>query len=281
MKTGLVLEGGAMRGMYTAGVLDILNENDIKVDGVIGVSAGVIHGVNYVSNQKGRSIRYTLKYRRDKRYMSIKSLLKTGNMVETDFCYHQIPEKLDVYDNEAFKNSGIDFYAVCSNVETGLPEYIKCTDVFQQMDVIRASASMPFFSRIVETESMKLLDGGVCDSVPVKKFMEMGYDRLIVVLTKTKGYLPKAASASTAKRIYKDYPKFADAIITRRIRYYENLNYVNEMENNGEILVVRPSYEVNISRTEKNLARIWEMYNLGREDAKDKLEDIKLWVQKQ
>ena len=129
MKTGLVLEGGAMRGLYTAGVLDILNENNIKVDGVIGVSAGVVHGVNYVSGQKGRSIRYTLKYRSDKRYMSVHSLLKTGNMVETEFCYHEIPEKLDPFDNEAFMNSGIEFYAVCSNVETGKAEYIKCEDL--------------------------------------------------------------------------------------------------------------------------------------------------------
>lgn len=281
MKTGLVLEGGAMRGMYTAGVLDILNENNIKVDGIMGVSAGVVHGVNYASGQKGRSIRYTLKYRGDKRYMSVRSLIKTGNMVETEFCYHTIPEELDPYDNEAFMKSGIDFYAVCSNLETGKAEYIKCDDLFKQIDVVRASASMPFVSQIVETNGMKLLDGGVCDSVPVKKFKELGYDRIIVVLTKTKGYIPKANSPFLAKKVYKEYPKFCDAIITRRIRYAENLKYVNEMEDNGEIIVIRPSKKVDISRTEKNLAKIWEMYNLGREDAKEKLDEVKKWVEKQ
>lgn len=280
MKTGLVLEGGAMRGLYTAGVLDILNENNIKVDGVIGVSAGVVHGVNYVSGQKGRSIRYTLKYRSDKRYMSVHSLLKTGNMVETEFCYHEIPEKLDPFDNEAFMNSGIEFYAVCSNVETGKAEYIKCEDLLRQIDVVRASASMPFVSQIVETEGFKLLDGGVCDSVPVKKFMEMGYDRIIVVLTKSKGYIPKPNKPFLSKKKYSEYPKFVDALITRHLRYSENLRYVNEMEQNGEILVIRPSRTVNISRMEKNLARIWEMYDLGRDDAKEKINEVRAWLEK-
>ncbi|GFI62569.1 hypothetical protein IMSAG049_01753 [Clostridiales bacterium] len=279
MKTGLVLEGGAMRGLYTAGVLDILSENDIKVDGVIGVSAGVVHGVNYASGQTGRSIRYTLKYRGDKRYMSVRSLLKSGNMVETKFCYHDIPEKLDPFDNKSFKNSGIDFYAVCSNVETGEAEFIKCTDLKKQIDVVRASASMPFVSQIVETEGMKLLDGGICDSVPVKKFLEMGYDRLIVVLTKVKGYIPKKNNAVMAKKVYGEYPDFVDALITRHLRYGENLRYVNEMEKEGKILVIRPSRTVEISRTEKNLARIWEMYDLGRDDAAERLSEVKAWLQ--
>lgn len=281
MKTGLVLEGGAMRGLYTAGVLDVFNDKGIKVDGVMGVSAGVVHGVNYVSGQKGRSIRYTLKYRGDKRYMSFYSLLKTGDLVDADFGYNQIPNKLDPFDYDAFKNSGIDFYAVCSNVETGMAEYIKCTDLREQMETIRASASMPFVTKIVETEGLKLLDGGVCDSVPVKKFMELGYDRIIVVLTKTKGHVPKPNSAFMAKKMYKDYPRFADSIITRHLRYADNLRYVNEMEDNGEILVIRPTREVKISRTEKNLAKIWEIYDLGRENAEERADEVMAWLQNQ
>lgn len=281
MKTGLVLEGGAMRGIYTAGVLDIFNENKIKVDGVIGVSAGCVHGVNYISEQNGRSIRYTLKYRNDKRYMSVKSLLKTGNMVETDFCYHEIPEKLDPFDNDTYMKSGIDFYTVSSNVETGRAEYLKCKDVFKQIDLIRASASMPFVSQIVETEGFKLLDGGICDSVPVKKFMEMGYDRIVVILTKPIGYIPKPNNAFLSKKMYGKYPEFVDALITRHLRYIENLNYVNKLEEEGKIMVIRPSRTVNISRTEKNLARIWEMYELGRENAEERLEEVKEWLKNQ
>ena len=281
MKTGLVLEGGAMRGIYTAGVLDIFNENKIKVDGVIGVSAGCVHGVNYISEQNGRSIRYTLKYRNDKRYMSVKSLLKTGNMVETDFCYHEIPEKLDPFDNDTYMKSGIDFYTVSSNVETGRAEYLKCKDVFKQIDLIRASASMPFVSQIVETEGFKLLDGGICDSVPVKKFMEMGYDRIVVILTKPIGYIPKPNNAFLSKKMYGKYPEFVDALITRHLRYVENLNYVNKLEEEGKIMVIRPSRTVNISRKEKNLARIWEMYELGRENAEERLEEVKEWLKNQ
>ena len=281
MKTGLVLEGGAMRGIYTAGVLDIFNENKIKVDGVIGVSAGCVHGVNYISEQNGRSIRYTLKYRNDKRYMSVKSLLKTGNMVETDFCYHEIPEKLDPFDNNTYMKSGIDFYTVSSNVETGRAEYLKCKDVFKQIDLIRASASMPFVSQIVEPEGFKLLDGGICDSVPVKKFMEMGYDRIVVILTKPIGYIPKPNNAFLSKKMYGKYPEFVDALITRHLRYVENLNYVNKLEEEGKIMVIRPSRTVNISRTEKNLARIWEMYELGRENAEERLEEVKEWLKNQ
>ena len=281
MKTGLVLEGGAMRGIYTAGVLDIFNENKMKVDGVIGVSAGCVHGVNYISEQNGRSIRYTLKYRNDKRYMSVKSLLKTGNMVETDFCYHEIPEKLDPFDNDTYMKSGIDFYTVSSNVETGRAEYLKCKDVFKQIDLIRASASMPFVSQIVETEGFKLLDGGICDSVPVKKFMEMGYDRIVVILTKPIGYIPKPNNAFLSKKMYGKYPEFVDALITRHLRYVENLNYVNKLEEEGKIMVIRPSRTVNISRTEKNLARIWEMYELGRENAEERLEEVKEWLKNQ
>ena len=281
MKTGLVLEGGAMRGIYTAGVIDIFNENKIKVDGVIGVSAGCVHGVNYISEQNGRSIRYTLKYRNDKRYMSVKSLLKTGNMVETDFCYHEIPEKLDPFDNNTYMKSGIDFYTVSSNVETGRAEYLKCKDVFKQIDLIRASASMPFVSQIVETEGFKLLDGGICDSVPVKKFMEMGYDRIVVILTKPIGYILKPNNAFLSKKMYGKYPEFVDALITRHLRYVENLNYVNKLEEEGKIMVIRPSRTVNISRTEKNLARIWEMYELGRENAEERLEEVKEWLKNQ
>jgi len=278
MKTGLVLEGGAMRGIYTAGVLDTFLDKGIKVDGVIGTSAGTIHGCSYVSEQKERSIRYTLRYRNDSRYMSFKSLIKTGNLVETDFCYHEIPEKLDPYDNEAFMKSPIDFYAVCSNVETGMAEYIKVDDLFKQIDVIRASASMPFLSQIVEIDGMKLLDGSICDSVPLKKFMELGYDRLIVVLTKVRGYVPSPNNPYISRKKYREYPQFIDSLITRHVRYIDNLNYVNKMEEEGKIIVIRPSRVVDISRTEKDIVKIWEMYDLGREDAKVKMEAVKNWL---
>ena len=150
-KTGLVLEGGGMRGIYTAGVLDVFLEQNIQVDGVIGVSAGAIHGCSFVAGQRERSIRYNLKYCRDPQYMSFRSLLKTGELCGTDFCYHQLPETLDPFDNEAFEASDTDFYVTCTDVETGEPVYKLCETLRgDQIDWVRASASMPLAAHIVE-----------------------------------------------------------------------------------------------------------------------------------
>ena len=157
MSYGLVLEGGAMRGIYTAGVLDVLMEREIVVDGVIGVSAGALYGCSYVSGQIKRSIRYTFKYRSDRHFMGLYSLIRTGDIVGEEFCYHTIPEKLDPFDNEALKASDTKFYVTCTNVETGKAEYIYCTDLFEQIEYLRASASMPYVSKIVEIDGKKYL----------------------------------------------------------------------------------------------------------------------------
>lgn len=192
-ETALVLEGGAKRGIYTAGVLDVLLENGIMTDGVLGVSAGAIHGCSYVARQAGRSIRYNLKYGGDYRFMSFRSLLLSGNMVDTQFCYHELPEKLDPFDNETFMHSKTKFYAVCSNVETGSPEYVLCRDMFKDIDFLRASASMPFVSQIVKAGGMKLLDGGITDSIPLTAAFNLGFERNIVVQTRPEGYRKKPA----------------------------------------------------------------------------------------
>lgn len=137
IRTGLVLEGGGMRGMYTDGILDVFMDQGLFFDGVIGVSAGTIHGSSFVSGQKGRNIRYYKKYIRDNRFISMRNLIKTGDIAEVKFCYHDLPEQLDLYDYDAFNRSKTEFYAVCSNVETGEPEYIRITDMKKQIDVIR------------------------------------------------------------------------------------------------------------------------------------------------
>ena len=181
MKTCLILEGGAKRGIYTAGVLDVWLENNIITDGVIGVSAGAIHGCGYVSRQIGRGIRYNLKYNDDYRFMSLKSWLKTGNMVDTEFAYHELPEKLDIFDNQTFKNSKTKFYVTCTNLKTGKAEYILCPDMSgKYMDYLRASASMPFVSKIVKIDGNLYLDGGIADSIPLKAAFDLGYNKNIV-----------------------------------------------------------------------------------------------------
>ena len=225
-KTGLVLEGGGMRGIYTAGVLDVFMDYGLTFDGVIGVSAGAVHGCSFVSGQRGRSIRYYKKYCKDKRFMSWESLIKTGNLVNTEFCYHEIPEVLDPYDCEAFAASPTAFYVGCSNVETGRPEYIRIRDMRRDIDYMRASASMPYVSEIVTAGGMKLLDGGCTDSIPVRAFMELGYRRNVVILTRHKGYKKKPEKAGLEKLFYRRYPEFAKALRNRPWVYNRQLEEI-------------------------------------------------------
>ena len=276
MKKGLVLEGGAKRGIYTAGVLDVLLENNLLADGVIGVSAGAIHGCSYVSLQVGRSINYNMKYGNDYRFMSFKSWIKSGNVVDTQFCYHELPEKLDPFDNEAFKNSGMQFYVTCSNLETGKAEYILCRDMFAEIDYLRASASLPLVSKIVEINNKKLLDGGITDSIPLQAFEKMGFDRNIVVLTRPKGYIKKRNPlAFLSAWVYRKFPKFVEAVRKRHLMYNTELEFVEKAEREGRAFVLRPSRTIKIHKMEQNLELVREMYELGRKDAELYLEKIK------
>ena len=279
MRVGLVLEGGAKRGIYTAGVLDVMLEHGLLVDGVFGVSAGAIHGCSYASMQAGRSIRYNMKYGNDYRFMSFKSLFLSGNMVDTQFCYHDLPEKLDPYDNDAFMKSGIEFYAVCSNVESGKPEYIKCKDMFADIDYIRASASMPLVSQIVEVGGKKLLDGGIADSIPLKAAENHGFEKNIVVLTRPQGYRKKKASLRwLIAWIYRKYPNFVKAFIERPEMYNAELDYIEKQEKAGKILVIRPSKLIKIKKMEPNLRIVREMYDLGRSDALKMIDKIEKYM---
>ncbi|MGN0157856.1 MAG: patatin family protein [Brotaphodocola sp.] len=277
-KSGLVLEGGGMRGIYTAGVLDVFMEEGITFDGVIGVSAGAIHGSSYLSGQKGRSIRYYSAYCRDWRFMSMRSLLLTGNIAEVQFCYHILPDKLDPYDYEAFKKNPTRFYVGCSNVETGKPEYLPVTDMKKQIDRIRASASLPLVSKIVETAGMKLLDGGCTDSIPVKAFMKMGYTDNVVVLTRHKGYRKKKEGVGLTKIRYRKYPDFVKAVSKRPVSYNRTLDQIDEWEKKGKIFVIRPSIPLTIGRMEANPDKLQQVYRLGREDARRQMEDLKKWM---
>ena len=282
MKTCLVLEGGAKRGIYTAGVLDILLENNIITDGVIGVSAGAIHGCGYVSRQIGRGIRYNLKYNNDYRFMSFKSWLKTGNMVDTEFAYHELPEKLDVFDNQTFKKSATKFYVTCTNLKTGKAEYILCPDMSgKYMDYLRASASMPFLSKIVEIDGNLYLDGGIADSIPLNAAFNLGYDKNIVVQTRPEGYRKKAAKfVWLAKLVYRKFPKFIAAFTNRPAIYNQELDNIKNLAEQGKIFVIKPSRFINIKHAETNPEIIKAMYNLGRDDAKKQLAALKIFLAK-
>lgn len=282
MKSCLVLEGGAKRGIYTAGVLDILLENNIITDGAIGVSAGAIHGCGYVSRQIGRGIRYNLKYNDDYRFMSFKSWLKTGNMVDTEFAYHELPEKLDIFDNQTFKKSATKFYVTCTNLTTGKAEYILCPDMSDKyMDYLRASASMPFLSKIVEIDGNLYLDGGISDSIPLNAAFNLGYEKNIVVQTRPEGYRKKAAKfVWLAKLVYRKFPKFIAVFANRPAMYNQELDEIKKLSEQGKIFVIKPSRFINIKHAETNPEIIKAMYNLGREDAKKQLAALKTFLAK-
>lgn len=274
MKSCLVLEGGGIRGIYTAGVLDVFMDSNIHFDCVIGVSAGAIHGSTYVAQQNGRNIRYYKKYRSDKHFMGFYSLLTTGDIVGKDFCYREIPDILDPFDYEAFKNSQTDFYAVCTDVESGKPVYILIKDMKKQIDCLRASASLPLVSKIVEVNGRKLLDGGISDSIPLKAAQKMGYDKIVVVQTRVKDYIKSPETKLPAKIIYRKYPEFIKSIGNRHIMYNRQTALVKKLEEAGEIISIRPTKSLKIGRMEKNVENIELMYQLGRNDAENKINEV-------
>lgn len=278
MKTGLVLEGGGVRGIYVAGVLDVFLEQGIRFDGVIGNSAGAIHGCSYLSNQKGRSIRYYKKYCGDPRFMSFRSWITTGDLVGVDFCYHELPEKLDVYDNDAFERCGIPFYTVCTNIETGKPEYLRITDMSRQIDYLRASASLPYFSRPVDIGGRKYLDGGCTDSIPVQAFRDMGYERNVLVLTQPADYRKKPEHAALAKIIYAKYPALAQALSNRYVGYNRTADLIRQLEERDEVFVIRPERALRIGRMEKDPENVERVYHIGRRDAEKQLERLQTWL---
>ena len=278
MKVGLVLEGGAMRGMYTAGVLDVFLDNNVKVDGILGVSAGVLFGVNYLSKQRGRAIRYNKRFANDKRYMGIKSLIKTGNIINKDFAYYEVPFTLDVFDEETYEKSNTDFYATLTNVETGKSEYIKIDNVFEQMEVLRATSAMPFVSKIVELENGKYLDGGISNSIPIEKCKELGYDRIVVVLTRPIEYRKKKSNTKMARLKYSKYPNLINCINNRYKNYNDTVEKIIDMENRKEIFVIRPSRTIPIKRIERDCDKLQEMYDLGIEDCKNRMKDLKEYL---
>ena len=277
MKTGLIMEGGAMRGMFTAGVLDVLMENGLVTDGAIGVSAGAVFGCNYKSHQIGRVIRYNTEYCKDKRYASFKNLVKTGNLYSEQFCYHEVPEKLDPFNEAAFAASPMDFFVVCTDVKTGEPIYHKCRKGDAE-DVLwmEASASMPLAAKIVKIGHYGLLDGGVADSIPVRFFESIGYKRNLIILTQPKGYIKKKNKFLPAIRAkYFRYPAFVEAVADRHERYNETLSYISMLEQAGKDYVIRPPIPLEIGAMERDPAQLRRVYETGRAVAQIQVEKIR------
>ncbi len=278
MKTGLVLEGGAMRGMFTAGVLDAFLAAGVRADEVVGVSAGALFGVNYLSGQTGRAVRYNKRYNGDKNYMGLRPLLKEGNLFSTSYAYDLVPRKLDPFDDEAFQNSGVPFYAVVTDVDTGEAEYMRVKSVFEQMDVLRASGSMPFVSRPVEWQGRRYLDGGVSDSIPFRWMAARGCDRLIVVLTREEGYRKTPMKGALLRLLRRKYPAIARRLAARHTDYNRALEELERWQAEGRAFVIRPSVKTPISRIETDPEKLQQVYDLGLADGQAALPALKAYL---
>ncbi len=277
MKNGLVLEGGAMRGLWTAGIIDVMMENDIWPDGLIGVSAGAAFGCNYKSRQIGRAIRYNTRFAKDSRYSGMSSLIRSGDYFNAEFDYHVVPAKYDIFDAEAFKENPMEFVAVCTDVETGLPVYKSLAEVnYNTLEWIRASASMPVVSRIVELEGHKLLDGGVADSIPLEYFERIGYRHNVVILTQPSGFIKQPTKLMPIIRLsLRKYPRMIEALDKRHIMYNHQLEYVSQAEREGRSLVIRPDEKIPIGHISHHPDEMRHVYELGRDVGKRYLERIK------
>ncbi|MCR4735102.1 MAG: patatin family protein [Treponema sp.] len=280
MKRGLVLEGGAMRGMFTAGVLDVLMENGIEFDGAIGVSAGATFGCNFKSRQIGRAIRYNKRFCHDWRYCSIRSLIFTGDLYGADFCYNQIPNKLDLYDVETYRKNPMDFWCVASDCNTGKAVYKKLESC-DKHDLIwmRASASMPLASKVVKVDGYELLDGGMTDSIPLSYFESIGYNRNLVILTQPRDFRKKPASLmGLMKLALHKYPAIVEAMKNRPAVYNQETAEVFEKERKGEVFVICPEKSLGISRTEKNPQELERVYEEGKKIALQRLEELQKFL---
>ena len=280
MKTGLVLEGGGMRGLFTAGVMDVLMEHGIRFDGIVGVSAGATFGCNYKSRQPGRVLRYNIRFKDEPRYMGLRSLLRTGDLVGAEFSYHTMPNELDVLDRDTFRSDPTEFHVVCTDAETGQPVYHRIDDMDDvEADWIRASASMPIVSRPVSLDGRLLLDGGISDSIPLRYFEGMGFLRNVVVLTQPKGFYKQRTKLMPLFHLFmRRYPAIIRAMSRRHLMYNDELSYLEEQEQKGHIVIVYPQDALPIGRTEQDETKMRRVYAMGRLKAEEMLPTVQTFL---
>lgn len=283
MKKGLVLEGGAMRGLWTAGVTDVMMEHDIWPDGVIGVSAGAAFGCNYKSRQIGRAIRYNTRFAQDSRYSGIKSFLTSGDYFNAKFGYHVVPFQYDIFDIKAFEQNPLEFTVVCTDVLTGKPVYHVMDHVdYDELEWLRASASMPLASKVVNVQGYKLLDGGVADSIPLQYYESVGYKRNVVILTQPLGYQKEHNKLMPLMRLsLHSYPHFLKALDERHLMYNYQLEYVSNAERLGRCLVIRPDGKIPIGHISHDAHEMRHVYELGRKVGLRYIDQIKAFYSKE
>ena len=270
-----------MRGLFTAGMMDVMMENGIRFDGIVGVSAGASFGCNYKSHQIGRVLRYNVRFKDDPRYMGLRSLLRTGNLVAAEFSYHTLPKELDVFDFEAYNSDPTEFHVVCTDVLSGQPVYHRIDFMDDKgLEWIRASASMPLVSKPVDIDGRLLLDGGISDSIPLRYFQEQGFERNLVILTQPKGFYKKKTKLMPLFHLFSSrYPAIVQAMSRRHLMYNEELAYLEEQERLGKILLVYPQDVLPIGRTEQNEEKMRRIHAMGRAKAEEMLNEIQAFVE--
>ena len=282
IKAGLVVEGGGMRGVYSSGVLDFFIEKDLFFENNYGVSAGACHLCSYLAKQYKRAFRVNVDYLNDKRYCSVHSLLKTGNLFGAEMLYDIIPNELDLFDYDTYNKNESNFYVVITDINTGKPEYVKIGDLKKDIIYVRASSSLPLLAQNVKINDKEYLDGGISDSIPIKKSIADGNKKNVVILTRDSTYRKgKNSLMPIIKLKYKKYPNFVKSMADRYIVYNEILDFIKELEDNGDVFVIRPKKPVNIGRTEKNREKLEALYNDGYNDAKDCYEGLLKYLGKE
>ena len=276
MKRGLVLEGGGVRGLFTAGVMDVLMERGVRFDGIVGVSAGACFGCNYKSGQIGRVIRYNKRFARDPRYCSWRSLARTGDLFNADFCYRELPMELDVFDAAAFRSSPMEFHVVATDCATGKAVYRRIDEADETaFRWIQASASMPLVSRPVAIDGGKYLDGGLSDGIPLRYFESLGYDRNVVITTRPRGYRKFPSwKHRLAKPFLRHYPAVYKALKTRHEWYNDTLKHIDSRVDDGAAFLIAPDAPLDISRACHDPERMQAVYEVGRRQAEAVLNEI-------
>lgn len=275
LDAGLILEGGGMRGVYTAGVLDCLMDHHLQFRQVYGVSAGACHACSYLSGQRGRAVRTVIDYAGERRYASWYNLVTTGEFFGAEFIYELIPNRLIPFAYQTFSQSPMTLYATLTSCRTGLPVYRQVRDMHRDIEVIRASSSLPFLAQPVFLQGEPYLDGGIADSIPLARAIADGNKKNLVVLTQHCGYRKKPSRFSEAARIaYRRYPRLVESLASRHLRYNQALELVAQQEAEGNAIVIQPRQPVEISRLEKDKDKLRELYQQGYADAKEKLEQM-------
>lgn len=279
IQAGLVLEGGGMKGIYTAGVLDFFLDKDMMFSSVYGVSAGACHMCSYLSKQRGRALDVNIDYLDVKKYCSVESLLTTGDLFNVNTCYRLIPDYLHPYDHDTFEQYQGKAYSVVTNIETGRPEYLRLRDMRKDIIKVRASASLPLVSRNVKIDGKYYLDGGISDAIPLQKSIVDGNLKNVVIMTKEVGFVRKPSTQlGLIKARYLKYPKVYDLMLERHINYNNTLEYIERQQESGQAFVIRPQKVSDVGRIEKDKKKLIALYEEGYQDAADCYEELKAYL---